>query len=62
MATRKDDSRGLRPYQAHRREEWLHDLKLELRSKSRFAFEMINEEHQPAQYALTTAKTPRSRS
>ena len=47
MATREDDSRGLRPYQAHRREEWLHDLNLELRSKSRFAFEMINEEHQP---------------
>ena len=38
MATRKDASRGLRPYQAHRREEWLHDLKLELRSKSRFAW------------------------
>ena len=47
MATRKDDSRGLRRYQAHRREEWLHDLKLELRSKSRFAFEMIKGEHQP---------------
>ena len=55
MATRKDASRSLRPYQAHRREEWLHDLKLELRSKSRFAFEMIMEEHQPP-HGVTSAE------
>ena len=55
MATRKDDSRGLRPYQAHRREEWLHDLKLELRTKSRFAFELIMEEHQPP-HGVTSAE------
>ena len=47
MATRKDGSRVLRKYKAHQRDEWLHDLRLELRRESRFAYEMIMAEHQP---------------
>ena len=37
----------LRKYKAHQRDEWLHDLRLELRRESRFAYEMIMAEHQP---------------
>ena len=47
MAYRKDASRGrgLRKFRAHERDEWLHDLRLELRRDSRFAYEMVMAEH-----------------